>query len=185
MRGLGTARPVVLAKAVEMWWKWLGKYVIGAVGQDEWIEWLWEMFSDLDGFGESSSAQAWIISLIRCGASDLATISKSGTDASEVLFEVESPNLFRDSLVNVEHAVNILISFDHFGLLSAEHCATLTAFHRRAEAAILALPDTSPIDDAWEAQRVLCKRLTIQRKVFDSTKQDKGGKMDKTEDGAR
>lgn len=53
-RGLGVHRPVVLAKAIEIWWEWLDNLLSSSPAIDGWIEWLWELCVDASGFGESN-----------------------------------------------------------------------------------------------------------------------------------
>ncbi len=55
-RGICAGRTVVNAKAVEMWWNWFEGHLSGSVKAPEWIEWLWELSVDAEGFGESYSS---------------------------------------------------------------------------------------------------------------------------------
>lgn len=52
--GLGARRPVVNAKAIDMWWAWLKSYLVDPDVMDEWVDWLWELCIDVEGFGEIS-----------------------------------------------------------------------------------------------------------------------------------
>ncbi|WVQ79286.1 hypothetical protein IAT38_001382 [Cryptococcus sp. DSM 104549] len=90
---LGGGREVVQQKALEMWYGWATGYLRGLDkdGEEmrEWLVWLRELAEDRQGL-----------------ESDLITLK--GGVTSDVLFEIEPSNIFRDSLVDAYHASTLL-----------------------------------------------------------------------------
>lgn len=88
-RGLGLKRPVVQQKAVELWWAWLEAQLGDAAERARWEEWLWSRALDADGV-----------------AADLALLGPE--DKATELFVQEPPNIFRNELIDVAHAADVL-----------------------------------------------------------------------------
>jgi len=159
VRGLCTARPVVHAKAVEIWWEFVEKHIIETGRPIEWIDWLWQLCLDTEGFGELAGN---ILVMFTNGnlESDLLNINGAEANGSAILFGVEPSNLFRDSLDDCQQAANIL---SRSGPAASHHHDAVTSLHRRAEAALNGLRFISPIDDAWTARETILRRIEHQR----------------------
>ncbi|ORY34822.1 putative death-receptor fusion protein-domain-containing protein [Naematelia encephala] len=147
--GLGTRRPVVQAKALEMWWTWIGNHL----GQFDpqvraiWLDWFWDLAIDEAGF-----------------KNDLATLSRPAQHPTDVLFEVEPPNLFRDPLADASFAAFLLRN--QAKDISVERQGILEKLDRQAES-VADKPKSSPIEDAFEARRVLSERIAIHRHLLE------------------
>ncbi|EAL20900.1 hypothetical protein CNBE2610 [Cryptococcus deneoformans B-3501A] len=184
---LGGEKSVVQQRAVEMWYDWATRLLLGfdrdsdELGQ--WLVWISDLAQDHKGYEH-----------------DVKTL-KGGVD-SEVLFEIEPSNIFRDPLVDVFYASRLLSSLRLAGLLGdrLSHCVpetktrpeihlienitqtptTVTTacddsnlqspehaeyleLDRVAEEPCVSSP--SPIDDAWEARGSFMRRKKLQRMI--------------------
>lgn len=83
-----------------------------------------------------------------------------------MLFEVEQSNLFRDPLVDAEHASILLAKHSFSAASSGPQRAVIEALQHKAENILATARDFAPIDDAWESRRVLLQRLEIQRSAL-------------------
>ncbi|WVO13844.1 hypothetical protein L204_101467 [Cryptococcus depauperatus] len=100
-------RRVIQQKAHAMWYDWAVGYLLSLTRNSEewckWISWLKELSLDQDGYDRD-------LSILKC---------ESG---AEVLFEVEPPNIFRDSFIDASHASKLLSSLK---LHEVQHTVTL------------------------------------------------------------
>jgi hypothetical protein len=82
----------------------------------------------------------------------------------EILFEVEPPNLFRDSLVDLELALQAAISS---GLPLASIVAGLRSQKAAAQQCLDALhQESSPIDAKYDLERRMRQRLDLWNRVL-------------------
>ncbi|WRT69593.1 uncharacterized protein IL334_006582 [Kwoniella shivajii] len=126
--GLGRKRGLVQAKTMEMWWDWLEGYLYGLKDREEWIKWITELAKDKPGLDN-----------------DLTVINKDHT--SDVIFEIEPNNIFRDPLIDSYYANRLLAS------LNVER-PEINRFLERGDQDNL----YSPIDEEWEARRTINRR---------------------------
>lgn len=88
-RGLGLKRPVVQQKAVELWWSWLKLQLHDAAELARWEDWLWSKALNEEGV-----------------SADLALLRAD--DKGTELFVEEPPNIFRNELIDVSYAADLL-----------------------------------------------------------------------------
>ena len=147
---------------MELEWKWIGECL--SSGQAGWVDMVWAKCLDANEMGESNN-QNRVIYCLKCSESELArTIRRAG--AVDVLFEIEPPNLFRDPLIDVYHASHILARYPNS--LQGRQSDKLRAHHARIADIIKEreMDEISPIDDAFDAMRMLKMRMEMQRMVW-------------------
>lgn len=143
---LGGEKGVVQQRAVEMWYKWATRFLLrfdrnsDELGQ--WLTWISGLAEDHKGYEH-----------------DIKTLK--GSVDSEVLFEVEPSNIFRDPLVDVFYASKLLSNLRLAGLLG-DRLSHRVPEHLELDSVVEGLC-ISPIDDAWEARRSLVRRQEFQR----------------------
>lgn len=134
-RGLGLRRPVVQQKAVDLWWKWLEAQLTDNAEKERWEEWLWSTALNEEGI-----------------AADLALL-QADENASE-LFVEEPPNIFRNELVDVAHAAEVL--------------AKINSANARTSNVIKELERVSGdgiIEHAWFVREKIRRRLNCLRTI--------------------
>ncbi|WVO23120.1 uncharacterized protein IAS62_004465 [Cryptococcus decagattii] len=145
---LGGEKGVVQQRAVEMWYNWATRFLSScdrdSDGLGQWLTWISDLAKDHEGYDH-----------------DIKTL-KGGVD-SEVLFEVEPSNIFRDPLVDVFYASKLLSNLRLAGLLG-DRLSQRAPEHLELDSVVEGLC-VSPIDDAWEARRSLVRRKEFQRMI--------------------
>ncbi|WWD20217.1 hypothetical protein CI109_104693 [Kwoniella shandongensis] len=151
--GLGRKRGVVQSKAVGLWWSWVEDHLLSLSGarREAWLSWLKVLAADRTGVEE-----------------DLKTLS--GDTGPEVIFEIESSNIFRDPLVDAAYA-NKLLKRLGVSLSTSAHTTSagdtdegdIVGRVKEAMRDVAIQSDLSPIDDAWEARKVLTRRLELRK----------------------
>ncbi|ORX37814.1 putative death-receptor fusion protein-domain-containing protein [Kockovaella imperatae] len=148
--GLNLTTPVCLTRAISVEWAWIAEVVAG--DPEVFLPFIWDHSIDIEGFRH-----------------DLSMI-QADSYQTNVLFEVESPNQFRDPLIDSDHATRVLvdISVREPSLLSDKitqsNTAVLLSLHVEAKKALGELEAEgggSPIGEAFEAGRMLRRRLQI------------------------
>lgn len=110
----------------------------------------------------------WLVKIIR----DLANASMPSTSTvsrSDILFEIEPSNLYRDPLIDAQYAVAILISLTGTGLRVPENqVAERREWKREMEKSLERANESgiSPIDDIWEVNRVAATILGLLDSVL-------------------
>ncbi|OCF46051.1 hypothetical protein I317_00139 [Kwoniella heveanensis CBS 569] len=135
--GLGKRRVYAQAKSLSLVWEFVTDYLNEHKGdrKDEWFGWIEELARDQAGTEY-----------------DLKLLKRDRNN--DVLFSVEAPNIFRDPLIDVYHASKLLNSLGH----SISSSTGVIDGSDRVEEGLL-----SPIDDAWEGQRTMKRRMEYQR----------------------
>lgn len=160
---LGGEKGVVQQRAVEMWYNWATRFLLrfdrnsDELGQ--WLTWISGLAEDHKGYGEFLCNFVWTASLNILVEHDIKTLK--GSVDSEVLFEVEPSNIFRDPLVDVFYASKLLSNLRLAGLLG-DRLSHRVPEHLELDSVVEGLC-ISPIDDAWEARRSLVRRQEFQR----------------------
>lgn len=159
---LGGEKGVVQQRAVEMWYSWATRFLSSfdrnSDGLGQWLTWISDLAEDHKGYGEFLCNRVWTASLNIPVEHDIKTL-KGGVD-SEVLFEVEPSNIFRDPLVDVFYASKLLSNLRLAGLLD-DRSSHRVLEHLKLDSVVEGLC-VSPIDDAWEARRSLVRRQEYQ-----------------------
>lgn len=159
---LGGEKGVVQQRAVEMWDSWATRFLSSfdrnSDGLGQWLTWISDLAEDHKGYGEFLCNRVWTASLNIPVEHDIKTL-KGGVD-SEVLFEVEPSNIFRDPLVDVFYASKLLSNLRLAGLLD-DRSSHRVLEHLKLDSVVEGLC-VSPIDDAWEARRSLVRRQEYQ-----------------------
>ncbi|WVF68582.1 hypothetical protein IAT40_003351 [Kwoniella sp. CBS 6097] len=138
--GLGKKRVYVQAKSLALVWAFLEKYLGGSKeGKEQWFGWIEELARDQAGTEY-----------------DLKLLNRNRNN--DVLFSVEAPNIFRDPLVDVYHASKLLSSVG-IPVQCTSGGSDLASSRGTNEDGL------SPIDDAWEGQRTLKRRMEYQRRL--------------------
>ncbi|WVQ66397.1 uncharacterized protein L199_004577 [Kwoniella botswanensis] len=127
--GLKLRMGVILSKSLEIYWTWLEEYLKSQnIDQKQkWLGWLKNLATDQEGYEQ-----------------DVKVLNRHD-NSTELLFEVEPSNIFRDSLVDLYYSNRSLRS------LGVGIEVTHTDDAHIAEGGVR----LSPIDDAWEARRTL------------------------------
>lgn len=159
---LGGEKGVVQQRAVEVWYNWATRFLSSfdrnSDGLGQWLTWISDLAEDHKGYGEFLCNRVWTASLNIPVEHDIKTL-KGGVD-SEVLFEVEPSNIFRDPLVDVFYASKLLSNLRLAGLLD-DRSSHRVLEHLKLDSVVEGLC-VSPIDDAWEARRSLVRRQEYQ-----------------------
>lgn len=159
---LGGEKGVVQQRAVEMWYNWATRFLSSfdrnSDGLGQWLTWISDLAEDHKGYGEFLCNRVWTASLNIPVEHDIKTL-KGGVD-SDVLFEVEPSNIFRDPLVDVFYASKLLSNLRLAGLLD-DRSSHRVLEHLKLDSVVEGLC-VSPIDDAWEARRSLVRRQEYQ-----------------------
>ncbi|KAK8849592.1 hypothetical protein IAR55_004927 [Kwoniella newhampshirensis] len=141
--GLGRNRGVVQSRAVELWWEWVKGYLhkVTEPIRVEWLKWISDLAEDRSGLEE-----------------DLKVLS--GETGAEVIFEVESSNIYRDPLVDLKFANDALLDWEPVRPSANDGRIDFAPVRPLSIPATIcpAQPDCSPIDRAWEAMRALMRR---------------------------
>ncbi|WVW86816.1 hypothetical protein I302_108871 [Kwoniella bestiolae CBS 10118] len=129
-QGLGMKRGVVLSKSLSLYWEWLEHHLksLKQEEREEWLIWIGDLAKDEVGYKE-----------------DMRILGRHN-NTTEVLFEVEPSNIFRDPLVDHYYSNRLLKSL-HVGQDVRTVRPDFTEGSR-----------LSPIDDAWEARRTMERR---------------------------
>lgn len=163
---LGGEKGVVQQRAVEMWYNWathfLSSFDRNSDELGQWLTWISDLAENHEGYGEFQGNRVWTASLNILVEHDIKTL-KGGVD-SEVLFEVEPSNIFRDPLVDVFYASKLLSNLRFAGLLD-DRLSHRVPEHLELDSVVEGLC-VSPIDDAWEARRSLVRRQEFQRMII-------------------
>ncbi|WWC92899.1 uncharacterized protein L201_007861 [Kwoniella dendrophila CBS 6074] len=144
-RGLNRKRGVVQSKSLEIYWQWLGQYLesLSDAEREKWLIWITDLSLDKQGYEQ-----------------DLEMFNRH-TNSTEVLFEVEPSNIFRDPLVDLYYSNKILKNLKVNSTISETTKARKETQIRNIspEGKDVSL---SPIDDAWETKRTLVRRKEYQ-----------------------
>lgn len=175
----GLPRSTSQTRAVELWWAWTGSHV-QATADKAWTAWMESLCLDETGYGTSSARigieDMTIVVSLDPLAEDLESIQRHGaSDGSDELFEVERPNLFRDTLEDASNASRLLArlhrpSGESVVLVAQAAHGRETEFDRALQGAVArndGLP-LSPIDDAWDAALRLPRRIRLMREAWAS-----------------
>lgn len=146
--GLRHLTPICHEKANWLWREWLAGYIrtLDDAAARSWQQWLVDQIIDRDGIEADSRALT------------------APAHQPDVLFEVEPSNLFRDPLADAEVTIGLRViarmrggSFEH--LTSLELVKRVLAARDQIDALLqTSSMESSPIDDSWEARRVLLVR---------------------------
>lgn len=144
--GLHVSISICQERAVEIWHQWLANHIthLGEPKALPWTEWIVDHVLDNPGIDPD----------------ERALLSATHQHQSSVLFEVEPSNLYRDGLADATRLASLLVSC---GLgLSEDDLGRVKETKERVDT-LLEKPESaeSPIDDAWEARRVLQQRSRI------------------------
>ncbi|WVQ96114.1 hypothetical protein IAU59_003216 [Kwoniella sp. CBS 9459] len=139
-KGLGKKRVYVQAKSLALVWGFMRDHLGGLPERRkaEWFEWIDELARDQAG-----------------SEYDLKLLNRNRNN--DVLFSVEAPNIFRDPLIDVRHASTLLASLGRRPVADSTEGPDPSVMNVRSEDGL------SPIDDAWEGQRTLRRRMEYQR----------------------
>ena len=148
--GLKVSIPICQERAVELWHDWLADLITRLTG--------------LGGSNVSGPWTKWIIDHILdnpgIDSDERALLSTTHQHQSSVLFEVEPSNLYRDGLADALRLATLLRS--HRLELSEDDLKRVKETKERVDNRLEKAQSTeSPIDDAWEARRVLGERSRI------------------------
>ena len=137
--------PICQEKAVEVWYAWLASHIprIAESNARSWTSWITDYILDVSGI--DSDERALVSSLHQSG----------------VLFEVEPSNLYRDGLASAGKLVDLVRTTSL--CLSDQDIERIREAKVRVDGLLTqgAKGSDSPIDDGWEARRVLQERSRL------------------------